>query len=489
MNIIPQNFKFLAINFLKNEILEVSKEVIPDAIENVLLNTNPLNYAKGMINLTETQKKIIIKALNRAIPKIDKAFLDSDYRKGNFYKSNVHKRSITTIFGDLDFERIYYTDKNKENGFYLIDELFKFEKYTTYDPLVRAILINNSVKTNGNITSNETNILLNDYSSYLDNNNFKNISRQTIYGWIKKWNIPKIKYKYIEGVKRLYVMVDEKWIHEYIRLNLLSEDEIGKKHYIMGKCFVTFTGAITKNKRKTLLNRHIFMTSNKTPWKSFMDEIFDIYNFEEIDEIYLLSDCGSWILAGKDELKLYKNNKVIVNTCEFHVKEYVNRFTADKDERTTILKLIFEEKNKKKFIKFADKIIENTDEKKRDKKTKYKNYVIKHWKSILNMNDREIKSSMESHISHYLANYFGSRPKGFSETRIENYIKLQEAKANGINIMKLYLSSYNKKEEDNFVYNEQDVSFSIFEKSSSNIPIKSSSNPISAVLNNIAFSC
>ena len=64
------------------------------------------------------------------------------------------------------------------------------------------------------------------------------------------------------------------------------------------------------------------------------------------------------------------------------------------------------------------------------------------------MKDREIRSSMESHISHYVADYFGSRPKGFSRKRIEKYIKLQEYKANGINIMDLYLQSYNKTKED-----------------------------------------
>ncbi len=488
MIIITQKLRNLAINILKNTFFEVNKVRMPDLIENIFFNVGEDAYSKGMISLNDGFKKMIIETMKLAIPRIDNAFLSSDYRKHNFYKCDTHKRSITTIYGDLDFERIYYTDKDKKNGFYFIDELFKFEKYTTYDPLVRAILIDSSTNTNANITSNETNLLLNDYSNYLNNNKFKNVSRQTIHTWIHKWKIPKIKYEPIEGVKRLYVMVDEKWIHEYIRHVMLNDDEKDKHHYIMGKCFVTFTGAITKNNRKQLLNRHIFMTSNDTPWKSFIDEIFNIYNFEEIDEIYLLSDCGNWILSGKDELKLNKNNKVIANTCEFHVKLYINRFTSNKENRDNLYKLIYVDKDKKGFIKLADEIIEKVnDEKKKEKKTKYKDYIVKHWKSILNMTDRDVKSSMESHISHYMANYFGSRPKGFSRNRIENYIKLQEDKFNGVNIMSLYLSSYNKKEEDNFVYDEQEVSFSIFEKSSSNIPVKSSSNPISLLLNNIAF--
>lgn len=41
-----------------------------------------------------------------------------------------------------------------------------------------------------------------------------------------------------------------------------------------------------------------------------------------------------------------------------------------------------------------------------------------------------IKFSMESHISHCVAEHFGSRPKGYSKNRIKNYLKLKEYKQN-----------------------------------------------------------
>ena len=105
------------------------------------------------------------------------------------------------------------------------------------------------------------------------------------------------------------------------------------------------------------------------------------------------------------------------------------------------------------------------------------------------MKDREIKSSMESHISHCIANHFGSRPKGFSKKRIEKYLKLEEYKQNGINIMKLYLDSYDKTIEDNYTYQKENVSFSIFEKNTSILPNIASNNPVSIVLNKIAYGC
>lgn len=54
---------------------------------------------------------------------------------------------------------------------------------------------------------------------------------------------------------------------------------------------------------------------------------------------------------------------------------------------------------------------------------------------------------------------------------IQSLIKLQEAKANGIDIKKLYLKIYNNKNEK-FEVTEKKLNFSLFEKSySSNIPV------------------
>lgn len=227
------------------------------------------------------------------------------------------------------------------------------------------------------------------------------------------------------------------------------------------------------------------MTTSDNPWREFIDEIYNIYNFEELEQIYLLSDSGSWILAGKSELKLFANNKVILNTCEFHVKQYINRITRDKDKRKQLIDAIYGNENKDDFVKLVDEIIEQS--KNPDKKQQYKNYILRHWKAILNMKSRDIKSSMESHISHYVASDFGSRPKGYSKKRIENYIKLQECQANHINILDLYLKSYDKEKNDNYIYNKDTISFSIFEHNSTIIPVKSSKNPMSILLNNIAY--
>ncbi len=416
---IPQKVKNEAEIILKNVTKNVFLENLSDLSELFLVNFSS-------IFLISKLKQMVLKIYQRAIKLIDEMFLNSEYRKKNYYKSTSipEGRTIIKVFGELHFERHYYVDKNKKNGFYFIDELFQFEKYETYDAVVRSLLIDRSVSENVNKASINYDLNLLNLENYLIQSFANQIPRQTIYNWLHKWNIPKVKYNYYDNnAKHLYVMVDEKWIHEQIRLATLTEEERKKRHYIMSKCFVTFTGAKTKNNRTKLLDRHIFMTTSDNPWKSFMDEIYNIYNYENFEKIYLLSDSGTWIISGASELKLFKQNQVILNTCEFHVKEYINRLTANKVKREELSKVIYDDRNKKRFTELVDEIIESASNK--DKKEKYKKYILKHWISILNMKDREVKSSMESHISHYIAAQFASRPKGYSRKRIEKYIKLQ----------------------------------------------------------------
>ena len=349
-----------------------------------------------------------------------------------------------------------------------------------YDPIIRGITISDSVNNNPNNASYHSSLDSLDILDSLSRNKLPIISRQSIYRWIRDSNLKTIKYEPIDNKKTLYVMADEKWIHKQ------DKNDTKKKKWIMSKCFVVFTGIKRKGKRSQLIGRHIFITTSSNPYKELMDEICKIYDFEKITTSNLLSDAGNWILAGKDELKLYAHNNVIVNTCEFHVKQKICRSTTDKDLRDKISNAIYDKEDKKEFIRLMDELIDSKQKQERkDKITEYKNYIIKHWKGIIAMKYSDIKSSMESHISHCIASKFGSRPKAYSDNYCQTYLNLQEAYLNDINILDYYLKSYNS--NDSLPYNEKEVNFSLFDKSTSNLPCVTSSNPISFVLNNIAF--
>lgn len=223
--------------------------------------------------------------------------------------------------------------------------------------------------------------------------------------------------------------------------------------------------------RRILKDRFVFITSSSSTWNDFLDTVSKIYDFEKLEKIVFLSDAGKWLISGAPDLKLFSHNKVIMCLCEFHVRQKVNRITTNQEYRDKLNQAIDE--NKKKVFK---SLMTEIKELKKDnpirleKLTEYENYILNHWKKIKNMADSPCKSSMESHISHYIASYFSSRPKAYSRNTIENHLKLQEAKINGIDIKSLFLKSY--KNYSTLTFNQKELDFSIFENSSSsNIPV------------------
>jgi hypothetical protein len=454
MNILSQILNLGGKNLLINESLYKFKEVLNEFfyIFSSTSDDSFINYVNMTLQLQELINNFCQKLIIDTFEKIDKQFCGSIERKKEYYinKKNI-SRTIITIFGEITFHRTLYKNKITGEYYFYLDEKLGLEAYKNYDPIIRGILVDDSVNTCPNTASNHSSLNALSLKKYVNGN--RKIPRQTIYYFKKNTKIRTIKYDLIPDNKTLYVMVDEKFIHKQ------DKKESKKKKYIMSKCFVIFTGIKRKGKRSRLIGKHTFITSSDKPWKELMKEIYKIYDFEHITTINLLSDAGSWILSGKDELKLYSNNKIIVNTCEFHVKQKINRSTTDKELREKIVNIIYENEDK--------------------------NYILKHWKGIINMKNSPCKSSMEAHIEQCIASSFSSVPKAYSSENIETYLKLKEMVLNGVNIFAYYITTYNTKED--YIYNnDEKIDFSIFEKSISNIPTLSSSNGASIAINNLA---
>lgn len=461
-NLIIEAKKLVILNV--NQKLE---KVIEDFLHTCYFCFDSNKYIKSVLDFQKNLFEIVKSVFSNIASIIDKQFSSSPKRLESYIinKSNV-SRTIVTIFGSITFQRNYYESKDKKEKLFYVDKVLGLSNYQRYDPIIKALIIQSALITNANKVASLPTAINTPILDMLKSSQVNTVPRQTIYRWIKDWKLPNVSYNPIEVPnKKLYVMVDEKFIHEQIHEEQ-SDEEKEKHHFIMSKCFVTFTGIKQKGKRKTLLGKHIFITNSKNPWVEFSNDISQIYDFELIEKINILSDAGTWILAGTGELKLFPKNVIVFNTCEFHVKQKINRITRDKEKRMLLTNLIYEDKDKASFSKEVNQLIKEKPDRK-EKLEEYKSYILKHWSSILNMKECQYKSSMESHISHCIAEQFGSRPKAYSKNNISNYLKLHEYLLNEINILDLYLKSYNNSE---YQYNEKELDFSLFDNSNSNLP-------------------
>ena len=428
-NIITHNFKNLLKNKIFFNISEISEEIVNSLIDNLFnFDNSHIDYFQFINRISEASRKIILATIAETFETIDTVFCDAPSRSEKYYinKSNV-SRTITTIVGDLTFKRTYYISKANPNfRFYFVDLIFGLHKYDHYDSIIKDIAITNVFQSSQAQAAR-------DISKY------------------------------------------EKYIG--------AQDQ---ENDIMVKCFVTFESIkqVGKN-RRALVNRYVFSTTGKNAWSKFMDHIAKRYDFSKIRHIYLLADGGNWIKNGLHELKLYAQNKPQFCLCEFHFKQAINHISSDKDERKDLLE-IFNTKPFEEFKKRIDELIAINPNRKETISNKF-NYIKNNKSAIKRMLNLDIGSSMESHISHFIASMFASRPKGFSTKRIDNYLKLNDYFFNNINIFDLYRNSFNNKDVEKVDENIFSNNFTNYNENG-NIPILSSgkSSPTYVALEELA---
>ena len=233
-----------------------------------------------------------------------------------------------------------------------------------------------------------------------------------------------------------------------------------------------------------------FMNTIQSSVKELIKNIV-ITAFEELDNNFKNSNNRtSRYIINKSNVS--RTIITIVGEITFSRTYYINKFSGDKffyvdncfdlpkyDHYDPIIKAIA-------INNAVNTIIENNPNRK-DTITKKLNYILNNYSSIKAMLELKIGSSMESHISHLIASFFSSRPKGFSTKRIKQYLKLNDYKNNNINIFKLYIQSYKNTEIKKI--NEEIINNYTFDNNSNgNIPVLNDGliTPMYEILNELA---
>lgn len=458
MAIITHFKKNLLKERLKSKISSLTTELVDSIIDNLVFANND-KYIDTLSSIQEGTLSLIKDVIIETFNEIDEQYKNSLDRKTNYNisKSNV-SRTIITIFGEVSFTRTHYISKLDKSYYFYIDDLFELPKYDHYDPIIKSIAIDKTFSSNQSQSGKDVGELFTNIKALAGSlRDVNHIPRQTINNWIKTWNNPLIKFNEKETPETIYVMADEK----FIGCQDLSKD-------IMAKSIIAFEDiAKVSYNRNRLVNKTVYTTYSTKAWEEFGVLLSQKYDLSKIKNICILADGGSWIKAGLTELKLESHINVSYFLCLFHYRQAINHITTNTNERKKLLQ-IFDNKSKKEFKSAVEDITE--DNKKREEIiTKKLNYILNNYNNIKRMKNSNIGSSMESHISHCIANTFSSRPKGYSSKYIKKYFQINDYKNNNYNIIDLYLKAYKYKEQ--ITLNETELDFSIFDKKGSNVPI------------------
>lgn len=442
MNIITQVIDNLNKNFKEN-IKNYELTNILNA--NVIFSFN--NYIKMVKCIDNMSYDFSTFLYTTFVEQIDNAFYNSKYRKKYCDVISVGERNLMTLFGEVSFKRRYYHDNLKNTNFYYVDQVLNIKPYSRFDPFVCAKVCEVSSHDSYAKAGRTVSELIGRRLKFYDNPDRYIINRAQARNIVMNFNIPEIEYEQRPTGKKLYVMLDEKWIH--------SQNNDGKD--FMAKAVVVFENIEKvykktkkkKNKSKTrykLVGKHVLASIDNDLQKQVDDYIYNTYIVEDIDEIVFMGDCAYWIKAFPDGFKYHKDLQITFSMDGFHLAQAIQNIATTKyPEIANALNQCCFDNNKDDFIAICDALIQDNPSREKTINEK-KEYILNNWKYIqIYFHRNPMKCSMEAHISHCFADIFTSRPRAYSEKGLRQLLKLRLLKVNEIDIQKTYFDVLNGK--------------------------------------------
>ena len=400
------------------------------------------NYVKGLNNLLKEKNDISEFILNTkknldeigtmlvadALETVDEAYRGSKARKLNrTIKSKADPKTLTTMFGDVKYNRTYYVNKNTGEYCYLSDEAVGIAAHDRLDASLKAKLIEEAV--------------VMPYSrSGAKAAEAVSLTSQTVMNCIRE--LGSIDNDAVEirqekkTVKILYVEADED--HVALQTEGNAEPKLVYVHEGIEE--------VGKGRMKLKNVRYFSGMYNNSDdlWIEVADYIDQAYDIDSIEKIYLSGDGAPWIRKGLDWIK-----GSIYVLDRYHLSKYVIRATAHMDYTTPLMWGYINSRDKQSVKDLFDAIISSTEvETKKNSVREAKKYILGNWEGIMNQYEEDyIGCSAEGHVSHILSARLSSRPLGWSRTGVDQMARLRVFVANGGEVYQLFMEK--KKDEAN----------------------------------------
>ena len=338
-------------------------------------------------------------------------------RKQQFESLEKDDRKIMSIFGELNFKRRYYLDKETNERVYLLDEYFKIAPNERLLENVEVRLIEEAIETNyekaGRTAAYNT-----------------EISKQTTMNKISelKINIEETKPTEKKVVDNIYCIADEDHVH-------LQKGGIEEPRLI-----VVYDSIIKNGKRTKLCNKKhfggVYTGRIDDLWEEVLTYIDNTYNLDKVKNILILGDGANWIKTGLEWLP-----RSINILDKFHLMKAVNSIVGKENKENAKEKAEYKRRIYKSFYEFDFKetkeivyeiLAEEMDKTTRERKEKLLRYILNNKEGIMNLYkyQKELHGcSAEGHISHLYSARLSSRPLGWKVINVNNVSKLRLLKA------------------------------------------------------------
>jgi hypothetical protein len=389
-----------------------------------------LIFTKGISSFTDDLVKEFAKFGSNLtqfiIEYAEKEIFELKERKEEFESLEKDKRNIVSIFGEIEFKRRYYKNKETSKKVYLLDEFIGIEPKQRLLENVRERLITEAIETTYENAGNK--------AAY-----GVKISRQEVKNEIEKLDLDKEFYNKKEKVKQvenLYIIADEDHVH-------LQKGGIEEPRIV-----IVYENAVSNGKRIELNNKRHFGGIYKNKIHDLWDEVSlyieENYDLNVLKNVFIQGDGATWIKTGLEWVQ-----KSVYVLDEFHMTKAINgivgRITKEnKKEQVEYKKRIYNSIKKLDFKEFKDICYEILSEEMeytlRVRKEQNMNYILNNEEGIRNLyNNKNLLHgcSAEGHVSHVFSDRMSSRPMGWKTANVNNMSKLRLLREDKITVKEI----------------------------------------------------
>ena len=422
------------IKFLENDLIDIEKYVVRLAAGQFKIDDF---IAKVQAKLQDLLKSITAEA----IESIDGVINEVSDRY--IIEHSGLTKTIVTPVGEITYKRNYYRDRITKDHFYLADEILGVGKHERMTPAAIAQVLEEAIDT----SYRRGGIQLID-----------SVSKQTVKNIVHNVEIPEEPAGQFKTsrkkVRNLYVIADED--HVSLQFNRkkgdLKTDGRYKCNTVITKLACVYegirelSGETSKSKRYALYGKHYFSgvypgtDNNEKFWNEIANYIYNEYDVDYLENVFLSSDGGKWIQAGAEFLP---KCKFVLDS--FHITKYihqaVNQLRLSSDDAERELYIAIRNNDRKAFVNTINDILYHLEEDGNPEPVMdCKKYILNNWKGITNKSEyRELLHgcSAEGQVSHILSARMSSRPMGWTVKGAHQMAKLRAYKANGGKVIDL----------------------------------------------------
>ena len=208
---------------------------------------------------------------------------------------------------------------------------------------------------------------------------------------------------------------------------MLDEKFIGSQFNdnkdFMTKASVIFEGAEIEYKHKKkvdsktrykLINPHACASIDDELLEDTINYIYNNYDVDYIKEINFMGDCAKWIKNFPNSHWFYftPDTKVQFAMDNFHFKQALTLLTTKKYQEVCDALLEYVNSNNKNDFNMLVEQFKDLNPDRTETIENKQNYILNNWKERQTyLKNPYIKCSMESHISHIIADLFTSSQK------------------------------------------------------------------------------